>query len=143
MEDVHKRDHSFLCAFPVDGVPLGQYLHRYPNTNVSALINKTRDTEDVRRIKQVLAAMLAPAAANRPTMEQVVEQLSHLHNTLCMKVLLTYNTAWESPRLLSKCRSMSLTHALHIRIENQLPHSCIMNWYLFSKQTSTIFRVGR
>jgi hypothetical protein len=113
MEHACKPAPSLPYVFPVDGLPLGQYLHRHPNTNVSALINKTRDTEDVRRIKQVLAAMLAPAAANRPTMEQVVEQLSHLHNTLCMKVLLAYNTAWESPRLLSKCRSMSRIRSLH------------------------------
>ena len=88
--------------FPVKGVPLGKYLLKYPNTNVAVLINKTSDTAEVRRIKQVIAAMLAPSAKDRSIMQEVVDQLSEIHVSLCMKLLLSYNTAWKSQVLYSK-----------------------------------------
>lgn len=93
--------------FSVNDVPLGEYLYEHPDADVAALIAKPGDSAEVVRIKRVLAAMLAPTAAARPTMQQVVAQLSDIHTSLCMKGLhITVNTAWQSPNLSCKSNVM-------------------------------------
>ena len=88
--------------FPVNKVPFGKYLHLHPSTDVAALIIKPDDSVEVRRIKRLIAAMLSPSPESRPSMQQVVNELSEIHMSLCMKILFAVNTAWESPVFCSK-----------------------------------------
>ena len=63
---------------PVDGMELGLYLYQQEDHAASANIERSGDSEDVKQVKSLLAVMMAKDPATRPSIQEVVDNLSYL-----------------------------------------------------------------
>ena len=66
----------------VDGMELGLYLYQQKDSSVSVNIEKSGDSEDVKQVKTLLSLMIAKEASARPSIQEVVDNLTYLLTAL-------------------------------------------------------------
>ena len=73
-----------LVYVPVDGMELGLYLYQQEEEDhaASVHIERSGDSEDVKQVKSLLAIMMAKNPATRPSIQEVVDNLSYLLTSL-------------------------------------------------------------
>ena len=81
----------------VDGMELGLYMYLQKDQSVSVNIEKSGDTEDVKQVKSLLAVMISRDASARPSIQEVVDNLTYL---------LTYWKAQELQKMPTIIKSM-------------------------------------
>ena len=86
----------------VEGMELGRYLYTTRTSDVSKLIMKQEDSDEVRDIKNIIVKMLALEPSDRPPIQEVIDHLSQLRTSLGVHVLISVDTIWKSPRFYSE-----------------------------------------
>ena len=71
-----------LLYVPVDGMELGLYLYQQEDHAASVNIEKSGDSEDVKQVESLLAVMMAKDPTTRPSIQEVVDNLSYLLTSL-------------------------------------------------------------
>ena len=74
--------YSLLVYIPVDGMELGRYLYQHKDTSASVNIINSGDSDDVKLVKSLLSTMIAKDAGSRPSIQEVVDKLTDLLDSL-------------------------------------------------------------
>ena len=84
---------------------MGRHIYTQKITDVAALIRKLGESEEAKKFKRILASMLALDASDRPTISDVVGQLTQLRSELGtrrLRVDFQMDTVWPPAKLESK-----------------------------------------
>ena len=81
---------------------LGRYLYTTRISDVSKLIMKEEDSDEVREIKGIIVKMLALEPSDRPSIQEVIDRLSQQRTSLGVHVFMSMDTVWKSPRFYSE-----------------------------------------
>ena len=74
---------------------LGQHILTNDISYATSLIMKPEDTEEVKKVKRIIAPMLALDSSSRQSIHDTVTRLSELLTTLGVQVILAVNTVWK------------------------------------------------
>ena len=73
---------GFLSYVPVNGIELGLHLYKQKDSSASVNIEKSGDSEDMKRVKSFLSIMIAKDPVARPSIQVVVDNLNYLLTSL-------------------------------------------------------------
>ena len=78
----------------MEGNELGRHILTNNISDATSIIMKPEDTEEVKKVKSIIAPMLALDSSSRLSIHDTVTRLSQLLTALGVKVLLV-NTVWK------------------------------------------------
>ena len=81
--------------FVVNGKELGRHIFKNSISDARSIIIKADDTEEVKKVKSIIAPMLALDSSSRLSIHDTVTRLSQLLTSLGVQVLLAVNTVWK------------------------------------------------
>ena len=80
----------------MEGKELGRHILTNDISDATSLIMKPEDTEEVKKVKRIIAPMLALDSSSHQSIHDTATRLSKLLTTLGVQVLLAVNTVWKS-----------------------------------------------
>ena len=91
-----------LLYVVVEGQELGRHIFKNSISDATSIIIKPDDTEEVKKVKRIIAPMLALDSSTRLSIHDAVTRLSKLLTDLGVQVLLAVNTVWKPNVVYSK-----------------------------------------